>query len=145
MKFSEIFIGMTLAAMLLFAQTSRADDFICSYHARISAQDKINSYGRSVISGYNQSSVAAVLRQDRANYHAFGRRDFDDESDCMFSDKNHRARFEQYLNRGTLSRSAMRAIINGNPMIKVSIYTNHVEVDVLHNSSGRSGYGSSIR
>lgn len=73
------------------------DTFICSYTAQIFPQDKLNSSGKSIISGYDKKSVIAILRQDRTNYHTFHKRDKFDTQDCQTHTKTGRNDFEHIL------------------------------------------------
>lgn len=60
---------------------------IVSYHARLSEQDHRDSAGRRL------TSVAAILSQDRANYHRFHKRDPNDQGDSFFNSAQHRELF----------------------------------------------------
>ncbi len=111
-----IIIGST------FAQSQQLLD---SYIARIGSEDHFNSRGARL------KSVAAIIRQDRANFHKFGRRDAEDEYDSYFGSKANRARMERMLRNGTSSRSARQEILNHQPLIRVKIYRNSVVVSVL--------------
>ena len=118
------------AALLLAAPAAHAD-YLCSYQARISHQDKFNSNGTPVVSGYNKSSVAAAIRQDRANFHKWGIRDDEDSGDCAFASTKNRQRLQNMLLRGSISQRAMRAIYDGAPLIHVDVYTDAVNVRLV--------------
>lgn len=108
------------------ASPSSADEFLGSYVARISDHDKYAS------DGYALDSAAQMVRQDRANYHKFHRRDRDDENDVWFRGNGDRAQLERMLQRpGAISGPARRAILNGEPLIQVDVYTDSVEVSIL--------------
>lgn len=66
--------------MFLFAAGSgaMAYDGLDLYSARISAKDRVNSKGVAL------KTLSAILAQDRANYHRFGKRDPQDEKDFVF-------------------------------------------------------------
>lgn len=119
-----------LAAALMTAALPASAQYLCSYTTYISDDDKFNSSGNSVISGYNKSSVAAILRQDRANLYVYGLGDRGDQADCVMRSKQQRAVFERLLNRGTISGSAIRRIIDGNPTVRVDLYRNYVNVSI---------------
>jgi hypothetical protein len=89
---------------------------IGSYNAWLSRADHYNS------SGQRLTSAAAIIRQDRANFHKFGIQDPGDESDSYFDNVNNRAVLEQMLNDGTSDPGVLRQIVNGNVMIHVDIY-----------------------
>jgi hypothetical protein len=95
------------------------------YQARIGTQDHFNSKGNRL------KSAAGIIRQDRANYHKFNKKDPDDQSDIFFAKRKNRKLFEQMLGRGTLNKAAQNAILSGNPLIQVSIYQNLVKVVVV--------------
>ena len=107
-----------------------ADELVESYTARLGHADHFNSYGERL------TSVAAIIRQDRANYHVFGRYDREDERDSFFASKRNRAILESMLQNGRISRAALNEIVNGEPLVKVSIWNNgygrdYVEVNVI--------------
>ena len=111
-----------------FVSSALADQYLCTYRARISELDKLNSQGRSLVSGYNLSSVAAVIRQERANFHKFRQRDPEDTDDCAFSNPQNRQRLENFLHKGSVSKAALRKIADGTPLIDVDVYDNHVDI-----------------
>jgi hypothetical protein len=86
-----------LVALLIATCTpsvSFAQQLIGTYVARLSEADHFNSQGRRL------TSAAAIIRQDRANYHRLGIRDPEDEDDPFFADEKNRAALEQMLERG---------------------------------------------
>lgn len=109
----------TLTALVLLVATSApvfADDLLESYSATIGKDDLYNSYGERLTQPWQ------VLRQDRANFHEYGIAQRGDESDSFFSRKGNRALFEQLVRRGSIERSAARAILRGNCRVYVEIY-----------------------
>jgi hypothetical protein len=117
-------LSLLVAAALLSLTTASLAAPIESYDARLSAKDHFNSNGERL------DSVAAIIRQDRANYYVYGSHDAEDEPDDFFSDKNNRARLEYLLNNGKITYSAEQAILNGTPLIHVEIYRNFIAVTV---------------
>jgi len=115
---------ISLACIRLAAQIGGSDP-IESYVARLSARDHFNS------SGQRLQSPAAIIRQDRANYYAYGYRDAEDEPDQFFSNKANRARLERLLEGGTTTPEARQLIVNGTPLIRVDVYPNFVNVTIL--------------
>ncbi len=107
-------------------------EYLCNYTAKIGEQDKYNSKGEPLTRGDNVSMaiVAGIIRQDRANYYEFNNRDLEDESDCSFNNKQHRATLENMLKKGSAPKSALRQIIYGNPLISVDVYNDHVDVSI---------------
>ncbi|MEN9639954.1 MAG: hypothetical protein RLZZ262_1823 [Bacteroidota bacterium] len=132
-------------ALSLFAGAAQAD-FLCNYTARISEQDKRNSSGGYLTNGTTVSTAiaAAIIRQDRANYHQFDKRDPEDTNDCYFHDKDNRAALEKRLGKGTAPKESLKQIIFGNPLISVDVYDDFVNVKILDasNSSTRSSKSS---
>ena len=93
-----------------------------SYTARLSANDHYNSDGERL------KTVAAIIRQDRANYHKFNVRDNEDQGDRFFADKNNRDRLESLLKKGHLDKETQERILNGTPTVLINIYKNYIEV-----------------
>ena len=123
-------IARTLAVSLFIfsgfaALPTQAQELLDSYIARIGPNDHFNS------KGVRLRNAAAIIRQDRANVHKFGKADGEDELDSYFNSKANRARMERMLRNGGGSKSAIRKIINGSPLIRVKIYRNSVKVTVL--------------
>ena len=103
-----------------------ADEFLGTYIARISANDKQAS------DGYRLDTAAQMVRQDRANWHKFGSGDPEDENDAWFGSTSARARLERMLGKpGAMSQATRRAIARGEPVIEVQVYRNSVHVEVI--------------
>ncbi|MER8376999.1 hypothetical protein NKG99_19990 [Mesorhizobium sp. M1409] len=124
--------GIVTAAGLLLASllggAAHADDMLGSYVARISDRDHQAS------DGYALDNAAQMVRQDRANWHKFHRRDSDDEGDRWFRTNGQRADLQRMLERGgAMNSSTKRAIVNGEPLIQVDVYENSVRVSILEN------------
>jgi hypothetical protein len=117
-----------LAASALVALAAPAfaqGDPVESYCATLGEADHFAS------DGYPLDNAAAIIRQDRANFHQFGVRDASDENDSIFGRKANRARLEQMLRNGDISRSAERAIVRGTPDICVDVYDDFINVTLL--------------
>lgn len=115
-----------LVAATLVAGSARADDMLGSYVARISDRDHRAS------DGYPLSSAAQMVRQDRANWHKFHRRDSDDQGDPWFRSDGSRSDLQRMLERGGAMSSATRhAIVNGEPLIEVDVYSDSVRVSIV--------------
>ena len=127
-----LLIPFTAALLMLNPVPSHADTYLCTYKARISETDKHNSSGARIsVSAFQLDAVAAILRQDRANYHMFGRRDLEDLSDCAFNTKQNRDALEIFVRNGRISEAAMRKIIYENPLISVDVYQEHIDIQTL--------------
>ena len=115
-----------LTAFLTSAQTASAEELLGSYLARISDADKEAS------DGFALESAAQIVRQDRANWHKFGSNDDEDQGDDYLAGANARARFERMLKApGAMDGSTRSAIVNGYPLIQVSLYENSVYVELM--------------
>ncbi|KAA3450791.1 hypothetical protein C7I87_10355 [Mesorhizobium sp. SARCC-RB16n] len=118
--------GLLLASLI--GGAAHADDMLGSYVARISDRDHRAS------DGYALDGAAQMVRQDRANWHKFHRRDRDDQGDEWFTTNDQRADLQRMLERpGAMSSSTKHAIINGEPLIQVDVYENSVRVSILEN------------
>ena len=116
---SRMPIIVALAAALVaavIATPARAQTLVESYTAFLSEADHFNSNGQRL------TSAAAIIRQDRANFHRFGRGDPGDEGDRFFASIDNRAALERMLERGRASPGAINAIVNRTPLIRVDIY-----------------------
>ncbi len=122
-------LQIVLAACLVAAggtTSAMADVFLGSYVARISYDDHFAS------DGYQLDTASQVVRQDRANFHKFGRADSEDQYDGWFGSVRGRARLQNMLDRGSAMSSATRnAIMSGQPLIEVEVYRNSVRVRII--------------
>ncbi|TPJ77697.1 hypothetical protein [Mesorhizobium sp. B2-6-2] len=119
-------VAALLAATTLGGGTARADDMLGSYTARISDRDHRAS------DGYPLGSAAQMVRQDRANWHKFHRRDSDDQGDAWFRSDGSRADLQRMLERGgAMSSTTRRAIVNGEPLVEVDVYPDSVRVSIV--------------
>jgi hypothetical protein len=122
-------LGVAAAALALFSlaigsQAQAQPRPLETYVARLSAQDHYNS------SGVRLLTAAGIIRQDRANFYEFGKRDREDTADEFFSNVNNRALLEQMLLAGSISPATNNEIINGTPLIVVKVYAHFIDVDV---------------
>jgi hypothetical protein len=69
--------------------------------------------------------VASILRQDRANYHKFKKRDADDQTDNFFSSAKNRVLIDSYFKNvysgNPMSAKDKQAILSGTPLVRVSL------------------------
>ncbi len=130
---------LTVAFGLLAYTTtpSQAQRLIESYVARLSEADHLNSNGQRL------DSAAAIIRQDRANYHRFGIRDTEDQDDALFADERNRLALEQMLERGHADPGVIDRIVNGTPLVRVDVYRGSsgpfIRVTVLNNPQSEIG------
>ncbi len=84
------------------------------YRARLSTRDHVNSKGKPL------DAALAVVRQDRANVHKFGKADQDDTLDSTFSSRKMRS----WLNSDAdvkFAPGAEQAILTRTPYVEVTI------------------------
>jgi hypothetical protein len=101
---------------LLLASRGEAQDLVESYVAFLSEADHFNSNGERL------RSAAAIIRQDRANFHRFGRRDRGDENDTFFAAEANRETLERMLERGQAAPGVISRIVDGTALIRVDIF-----------------------
>jgi hypothetical protein len=106
-----------LAAILglTAVNAAAACDLREAYVARLGPADHFNSNGERL------TAAAAIIRQDRANYHLFGKRDPEDEGDRFFASKENRAILERLLENGRSSPGVLAEIVNGTPLVEVQV------------------------
>ena len=127
---------LVLGLLMAAATPAAAAELIGGYNAFLSSADHFNS------SGERLTSAAAIIRQDRANFHKFGVRDDQDEDDDYFGDVDNRAALERMLNDGNSDSGVLRRIVNSNVMIHVDIYRVHHRGDyVVVTLSGHDNAG----
>jgi hypothetical protein len=112
----RLLLAVVIAATAGLPTMARAQQLIGSYVAMLSERDHFNSNGQRL------ESAAAIIRQDRANFHRFGIRDPEDQDDPFFGDEGNRAALEQMLERGHADPGVVARIVNGVALIKVDIY-----------------------
>lgn len=93
-----------------------ADTVLESYIAVLSERDHFNSEGKRL------TDAAAIIRQDRANFHRLGKRDAGDEGDRFFADAKNREALENLLKRGSSTKGVLRTIVDGSPTVLVQIF-----------------------
>ena len=80
---------LMVLCLSMAAPMARAQTLMAEYFTLIGPADFTNS------SGARLGDFGAILQQDRANYHRFGRRDDLDGWDPIFADQGQRARIPQ--------------------------------------------------
>ena len=86
-------MATVLATSFSATDSAQADTLLGSYVARISDRDHQAS------DGYELSTAAQMVRQDRAYWHKFGSGDRDDEGDRWFRTNAQRERLQAMLER----------------------------------------------
>jgi hypothetical protein len=111
-------IMMTM--FVLFVTQSQAR-LIESYTTRIGKADHYNSRGMRL------ENAGEILRQDRANFYRYRLRDVDDQSEYYFRSQKHRRVIPYRFRRGGTSRNTAWAIANQTPLIRVNVYSSHID------------------
>ena len=101
---------------LSLALSAMADTRICSYIARLSERD------HSASDGFRLKDAASIIRQDRANFHKFGRRDEEDETDSFFASVRNREDLENMVKRRQLPSAVSAAIVQGTPLVEIQVF-----------------------
>jgi hypothetical protein len=109
-------LALAIATATCMPIVAQAQQLIGSYVALLSEADHFNSNGQRL------TSAAAIIRQDRANFHRFGIKDPQDEDDAFFADEANRAALEQMLERGRADPGVISRIANSTVLIRVDIY-----------------------
>jgi hypothetical protein len=109
-----LFVAAWLA--VLGANPSRAQQLLENYQAFLSERDHFNSRGQRLM------TAAAIIRQDRANYHRFGLKDQDDESDEFFATIGNRSALERLLEYGRAEPGVISSIVNETPLVRVEVW-----------------------
>ena len=115
----------TVLAFAMSAPAAAQGRVLADYTTRISESDKVNSQGDRL------ATVAAILRQDRANFHRFDQADPEDETDPFFTDPHERARIERLMSRGIVRPDVRRAIVNGTPLVRVTVYSTRLYAEIV--------------
>ncbi|MFZ4534474.1 MAG: hypothetical protein ACOYOJ_22035 [Alsobacter sp.] len=106
---------LSAAVLAALSGPSHAQELIESYQAVLGERDHFNSNGQRL------TTAAAIIRQDRANFHRFGIADAGDESDRFFASADNRAALERMLERGSADRRAVTRIVNGTVLVRVDV------------------------
>lgn len=110
MKILMLTVSLALSgANIAFAQEQR----IGGYMAYLGPEDLTNS------SGIRLQNAAAIVAQDRANYHRFGIRHEFDENDPWFSSRGHRMAIPELV---VMSDNTAKIIVRQGALVAVSIF-----------------------
>jgi hypothetical protein len=110
----KLILALAISISVYAPTVSHAQQLIGTYVARLSEAGHFNSKGERL------TSAAAIIRQDRANFHRYGIKDPEDEDDTFFADEGNRAALEQMLERGHADPGVISRIVNGTPLIHLS-------------------------
>jgi S1-C subfamily serine protease len=118
----RLFIAIALCLAINLPIRGDAQQLIASYTALLSEADHFNSKGQRL------TTAAAIIRQNRANFHRFGIRSPEDQDDPFFASEGNRAALERMLDRGRADQGVTDRIVNGPPVL--------VRVDIFQSPSG---------
>ena len=114
-------VVVVLAGSATLAQAQQFD----SYCAQISEQDKFAS------DGYPLTDAGSILRQDRANYHRFGRPDDLDQTDLTFASSKARSAIPAMLDAGNTDPYVLDAIVNDYPFVCMDVYARSIDAYII--------------
>ncbi len=95
---------------------SASQSLVVAYEARLGPRDRVNSNGIPL------SSVAQVVRQDRANFHHFRIRDPEDQADTFFSTPGNRALLEGLIAHPGSTVALSLSTLDANPLVRVELW-----------------------
>jgi hypothetical protein len=101
------------------------------YFARLAEIDHFNGHGVRL------KSARGVVRQDRANFHMIGGPDIDDGHDLTFHDRKAREWMEATLKHSRMDKVTEKTILEGTPLVQVTVWPATVDVEVLHDEMWR--------
>lgn len=105
---------LSIAAISAFATAASAQDSVIgTYTALLGPEDLTNS------SGTRLQDAAAIVAQDRANYHRFGIRHAADQSDPWFDSRGHRMAIPGLV---VMPDSTAQIIVRQGALVAVSVY-----------------------
>jgi hypothetical protein len=117
---------LALVLALVLATPAAAQQLIASYTAFIGPRDLVGEDGRRLHEPWQ------ILRQDRANFHRHGIRQFADEGDPVFASVAARAQIEALLRQGRITPEARRAIQRGNLIVHVQVWDGGDRLHAIH-------------
>lgn len=109
-------LSIVATSAVASAGAARADQLIEEYRAFISQNDVYNSSGERLTKPWE------IIRQDRANYHKFGRADEADYYDSFFASADNRETVERMIANGRIEPAAGAQVVAGNVFVRVRIY-----------------------
>ena len=125
------FYIISLLSVFLTTPAWAADTFICSYTTQISPQDKLNSSGKSIISGYDKKASSPFCAKTAPiTTHFINAIKFDTQ-DCQTRSKTERNDFEHILQTSSFSTQGIAMMIDKNPIMEIQIYRNNLKVRII--------------
>lgn len=102
-----------IAATAVAGGASAQDASIGTYMALLGPEDLVNS------SGARLTDAAAIIAQDRANFHRFGIRHASDEADPWFASRGHRMAIPELV---VIDQVAADIIVRQGALVAVTVY-----------------------
>jgi hypothetical protein len=109
-------LSLAVALTLALTAPAAAQTYMGTYTAWIGQQDLYNSNGVRLTEPWQ------IIRQDRANYHRFNRRDAGDAGDAWFHNADARAALEQAVMNYGLDPASRQMILQGGAWVQVDLY-----------------------
>lgn len=119
------------ASFFILTGQSHSQQLIESYGAYIGEDDLYNSKGARLTQAWQ------IIRQDRANFHRFGRIQPGDEGDSFFGEIENRTALETMLRRGSMSMETAQKIGSGYVQIFVDLYGSQNRIAYIDVSIGQ--------
>ena len=91
-------------------------EMVGEYKAFLYGPDHTDSSGNRLTEAWQ------VLREDRANFHARGVTQADDQTDPLFADPANRERIEEMAANGNLTEGMASKIVDRNVLVRVQLY-----------------------
>ena len=95
--------------------------FIVQYSAKVAKADHYRN-------GKRLKTVADIIAQERYNYHIKKIRQKGDEYEPYFKQKKNRKRIKNLIKNSKIDSKTKKAVIYGNPVIGVKVYTDYLEI-----------------
>lgn len=119
---------VAISVLLPTASASAREQPLETYYATLSAWDRIDGMGHRL------TSVADIVRQDRANYHNRHLRDPSDIGDRYFRKEANRRQIPALLAAGRMDADTTRRILEQRPRVRVDRYADRLEVTIEFNA-----------
>jgi hypothetical protein len=125
---------LAVAALVMSSRPSMADE-LCIYTARISAKDKINHAGQKLMRSASREGALKSIRMDRANFHRFQKRDAEDTSDCLFSQRAAREKMDRLTSGSVLSAELINRIWRDEVVLTIKVFPQRLEISEAVNAA----------
>ena len=93
----------------------RNGEVLSSYSTMLGRNDRISSDNKEL------KDVPAIIRQDRANFHRFNKRDDDDLQDLLFDSVDERLEIRRMLEAGAVQKDLSDIILKSDVKVEVKV------------------------